>query len=94
MIDVTFTGATTANVLTDRQRHTPPQIEAIDGSEDLVTTTIGGNDAGYCQLLVAAGLPRLVRSLPLLGPILREQLDPAAPLPAATSRSGARWATR
>jgi lysophospholipase L1-like esterase len=78
LIDVTFSGATTANVLTDRQRHAPPQIEAIDGSEDLVTITIGGNDAGYLQLLFAAGLPRMLRSLPLLGPILRERRDPAA----------------
>jgi hypothetical protein len=40
--------------------------------------TIGGNDAGYVQLLFAAGLPRLARSLPLLGSRLRDQLDPAA----------------
>ena len=32
-------------MLTDRQRRAPPQIEAIDGSEHLVTITIGGNDA-------------------------------------------------
>jgi lysophospholipase L1-like esterase len=78
LVDVTFSGATTANILTDRQRSAPPQIEALDGSEDLVTITIGGNDAGYVPLLFAAGLPRLLRSVPLLGPVLREQLDPAA----------------
>jgi lysophospholipase L1-like esterase len=78
LVDVTFSGATTAHVLTDRQRKVPPQIEAIDGSEGLVTITIGGNDAGYIPLLYAAGLPRLLRSLPIVGPGLREQLDPAA----------------
>jgi lysophospholipase L1-like esterase len=78
LVDVTFSGATTAHVLTDRQRKARPQIEAIDGSEDLVTITIGGNDAGYVPLLYAAGLPRLLRSLPGVGPRLRNQLDPAA----------------
>ena len=32
-VDVTFSGATTAHVLTDRQRRVPPQIAALDGSE-------------------------------------------------------------
>jgi lysophospholipase L1-like esterase len=78
LVDVTFSGATTAHVLTDRQRTAPPQVEALDGSEDVVTVTIGGNDAGYVPMLYAAGLPRLLRSLPVLGPRLRDQLDPAA----------------
>jgi lysophospholipase L1-like esterase len=78
LVDVTYSGATTANVLTDPRHGAPPQVEALDGSEDLVTVTIGGNDAGYVQLLFAAGLPRIVRSLPLLGGVVREQLDPTA----------------
>jgi lysophospholipase L1-like esterase len=78
LVDVTYSGATTANVLTDSQHGAPPQIDALDGSEDLVTVTIGGNDVGYVQFLFAAGLPRLVRSLPLIGGLLREQLDPDA----------------
>ena len=78
LVDVTYSGATTANVLTDPQHGAPPQIDALDGSEDLVTVTIGGNDVGYVPLLFAAGLPRPMRSLPLLGGRLREQLDPAA----------------
>ena len=61
LVDVTYSGATTANVLTDPQHGAPPQIDALDGSEDLVTVTIGGNDVGYVPLLFAAGLPRLVR---------------------------------
>jgi lysophospholipase L1-like esterase len=44
----------------------------------LVSVTIGGNDAGYVPLLMAAGLPRIVRSLPLLGGVVREMLDPTA----------------
>jgi DNA-binding transcriptional LysR family regulator len=55
-VDVTFSGATTAHVLVDQQRGAPPQIAALDGSETLVTLTIGGNDVGYVPLLMAASL--------------------------------------
>lgn len=75
LVDVTYSGATTAHVLTDRQNGAPPQVDALDGSEELVTVTIAGNDAGYVPLLFAAGLPGFTRSLPLLGPVLRGQLD-------------------
>jgi lysophospholipase L1-like esterase len=78
LVDVTYSGATTANVLTDPQHGAPPQVEALDGSEDLVTVTIGGNDAGYVPSLMAAGLPRFVRSVPLLGSYVRGMLDPTA----------------
>jgi lysophospholipase L1-like esterase len=57
LVDVTYSGATTANVLTDRQHGSPPQAGVLDGSEVLVTVTIGGNDVGYAPLLTAAGLP-------------------------------------
>ena len=78
LVDVTFSGATTAHVLTERQRGAPPQLTAITGAEDLVTVTIGGNDAGYVPFLVAAGLPGWVRSVPVLGKAVRGQLDVAA----------------
>jgi lysophospholipase L1-like esterase len=71
LVDVTFSGATTANILNERQRSAPPQIEALDGSEDFVTITIGGNDVGYVPLLMGASLPTLVRKLPSI----RELLD-------------------
>jgi lysophospholipase L1-like esterase len=74
-VDVTFSGATTAHVLTDHQRGVPPQIAALDGSETLVTVTIGGNDVGYVPLLMAASLPRLVQRLPLLRTRISELLD-------------------
>jgi lysophospholipase L1-like esterase len=78
LVDVTYSGATTANVLTDRQHGSPPQASVLDGSEVLVTVTIGGNDVGYVPLLTAAGLPAVLRSAPLLGDRLRELLDPTA----------------
>ncbi|MGB3352351.1 MAG: SGNH/GDSL hydrolase family protein [Mycobacterium sp.] len=78
LVDVTYSGATTAHVLHEPQRSAPPQVDALDGSETLVTVTIGGNDVGYVPMLFAAGLPRPVRSIPFLGAKLRELLDPTA----------------
>ncbi len=75
LVDVTFSGATTAHVLADHQRGRPPQITALDGSEGLVTVTIGGNDVGYVPLLMAASLPSAARRLPLLGGLISELLD-------------------
>jgi lysophospholipase L1-like esterase len=75
LLDVTYSGATTAHVLTDRQNGAPPQVSALDGSESLVTITIGGNDVGYIPLLMAASLPWPARMVPLLGCRLRELLD-------------------
>lgn len=88
LVDVTYSGATTAHVLRDRQHGAPPQITALDGSEELVTVTIGGNDVGYVPLLFAATVPSGLRRLPLLGDKLRELLDPAA-REAALSQVGA-----
>jgi lysophospholipase L1-like esterase len=76
LVDVTYSGATTAHVLHERQNRTPPQVEALDGTEDLVTVTIGGNDIGYVPGLFAASLPRLARATPWLGSGLRDLLDP------------------
>lgn len=78
LVDVTFSGATTAHILADRQHAAPPQIAALDGSEDLVTITIGGNDVGYVPLLMAAALPRPIRRLPLLGTRIDELMDRGA----------------
>jgi lysophospholipase L1-like esterase len=78
LVDVTYSGATTANILTDPQHGAAPQADALDGAEELVTVTIGGNDVGYVPLLMASGLPRILRRVPVLGPVIREMLDPDA----------------
>ncbi|MGE2726479.1 SGNH/GDSL hydrolase family protein [Mycolicibacterium pulveris] len=78
LVDVTYSGATTANLLSTRQHGARPQTEVLDGSEDLVTVTIGGNDVGYVQLLFAAGLPRALRMVPVLGNAVRAKLDRSA----------------
>ena len=54
LTDVTYSGATTAHIVRERQNGAPPQVDALEGSEYLVTITIGGNDAGYVPLLFAA----------------------------------------
>lgn len=77
LVDVTYSGATTAHLLTDRQNGAPPQVTALDGSEDLVTVTIAGNDIAYVPGLYVATLPGAVRMLPLVGGRLRDVLDPA-----------------
>lgn len=74
LVDVTFSGATTANLLTERQRGAPPQLDALDGSETLVTITIGGNDVGYVPLLMAAALlPRAARLLTPVGTLFDQR---------------------
>lgn len=78
LVDVTYSGATTGNVLREPQHGAPPQISALTGSENLVTVTIGGNDVGYVPMLFAAALPPVARKLPLLGKALRARLDPHA----------------
>jgi lysophospholipase L1-like esterase len=77
LVDVTYSGATTAHLLTDRQNGAPPQVTALDGSEDLVTVTIAGNDIAYVPGLYVATLPGAVRLLPVVGGRLRDVLDPA-----------------
>ena len=76
LVDVTYSGATTSHVLTDRQNGTPPQVSALDGTERLVTISIGGNDIGYVPGLFAATTPALLRALPVVGGRLRDVLDP------------------
>jgi hypothetical protein len=78
LVDVTYSGATTAHVLRDRQFGAPPQVESLDGSETLVTVTIGGNDVGYVPLLTAACLPWPAQWVPLLGCRIRQLRDRSA----------------
>lgn len=73
--DVTFSGATTATILRDRQDGEPPQVEAVRASTRLVTITIGGNDVGYVTAIGAAGVSRLLRRMPVIGRPLRSALD-------------------
>jgi lysophospholipase L1-like esterase len=52
LTDVTCSGATTRDILTNRQFFQVPQIEAIIAETELVTITIGGNDVNYSRNLI------------------------------------------
>ncbi|MBC3192116.1 SGNH/GDSL hydrolase family protein [Pseudonocardia sp. C8] len=52
--DVSCSGATTEDMTAPQQVHlgpNPPQLDALDGSESLVTVTIGGNDIGFGEII-------------------------------------------
>jgi lysophospholipase L1-like esterase len=85
LVDVTFSGATTTHVLAERQRGAPPQICALDGSEELVTITIGGNDVGYVPLLMVSAL---LGSIARLSPASRRYRHPGMSDDADCRRAG------
>jgi lysophospholipase L1-like esterase len=76
--DVSRSGATTEHVLRKRQGRRRPQIAALDGSEELVTVTIAGNDVGMSLRTLIAGLPGWVRGLPVVRSRVAATFDPAA----------------
>lgn len=47
LTDVSCSGATTADILTDDQDGQSPQVDAVGSGTQLVTVTIGGNDIDY-----------------------------------------------
>jgi lysophospholipase L1-like esterase len=47
LVDVTCSGATTANVLDEPQGTHPPQIDAVTADTALVSITVGGNNIRY-----------------------------------------------
>jgi lysophospholipase L1-like esterase len=64
LTDVSFSGATIAQILGLEAGATPiPQLEAVTAETKLVTITGGGNDLGYIGYLVTASLPALVRTV-------------------------------
>ena len=56
LVDVSCSGATTANVLTTSQGTNPPQIDAVTSDTSLVTFTVGGNDIGYTATAFSCGM--------------------------------------
>ncbi|GAB3830908.1 GDSL-type esterase/lipase family protein [Kribbella italica] len=56
LVDVTYSGATTAHLLTDRQDDAAPQIDAVGPDTALVTVTAGGNDLEYIGAFIRGSL--------------------------------------
>jgi lysophospholipase L1-like esterase len=81
LVDVTCSGATTANIATTSQRtftgRMRPQIEAVAADTTLVTITAGGNDVAYIGALTKgsfrAAAARRLRVLP--GPLTARLRD-------------------
>lgn len=62
--DETFSGATTADLLTSARAGRPAQLDAVTPGTRLVTITAGGNDIGYLPTLTLGSLPGPLRLLP------------------------------
>jgi lysophospholipase L1-like esterase len=62
--DVTFSGATTGDILGPSAAGQPAQLDVVTPGTSLVTITAGGNDVGFVPRLTLASLPWPLRSLP------------------------------
>jgi lysophospholipase L1-like esterase len=76
--DVTYSGATTDDILRTSARGEPAQLEAVTPATRLVTLTAGGNDVGYLPRLTLASLPWPLRTLPKARAQIAGFGDPAA----------------
>jgi lysophospholipase L1-like esterase len=64
--DVTFSGATSSDILKPSAAGQPAQLDAVTPDTALVTITAGGNDVGFVPRLTLASLPWPLRALPHL----------------------------
>ena len=76
--DVTYSGATTGDLLRPSAAGQPAQLEAVTPDTRLVTMTAGGNDVGYLGRLTLASLPWPLRALPAVKARVAGFGDPAA----------------
>ena len=76
--DVTYSGATTGDILRPSARGQPAQLDAVTRATRLVTLTAGGNDVGYLPRLTLASLPWPLRMLPRARAQVAGFGDPAA----------------
>jgi lysophospholipase L1-like esterase len=66
LVDVTYSGATAAELVDGGSTGEPAQIEAVTEATGLVTVTCGGNDVGYLPRLTLSSFPRPLRALPTI----------------------------
>lgn len=64
LVDVSCSGAVTANLLDTSQAGQPPEVDAVTASTSLVTITIGGNDVNYLGDLFSASCIAAPERLP------------------------------
>jgi lysophospholipase L1-like esterase len=76
--DVTYSGATTNDIMRPSAARQPAQLDAVTPGTRLVTITAGGNDVGYLPRLTLASLPWPLRALPRVQARIAEYGDQAA----------------
>ena len=76
--DVTYSGATTDDILGPSARAQPAQLDAVTSATRLVTLTAGGNDVGYLPRITLASLPWPLGLLPRARAQVAGFGDPAA----------------
>ena len=76
--DVTYSGATTGDILRPSAAGQPAQLDAVTRDTRLVTITAGGNDVGFLPRLTLASLPGPLRALPQVKARVAKFGDPEA----------------
>jgi lysophospholipase L1-like esterase len=76
--DVSFSGATSADLLWPSGYGQPAQLDAVTPATRLVTLTVGGNDVGYVPRLMAASVAWPLRALPRFANLVAAFGDPDA----------------
>ena len=76
--DVTYSGATTSDILRPSANGQAAQLDAVTPATRLVTVTAGGNDVGYLPRLTLSSLPWPLRALPRVRAQVAGFGDPAA----------------
>jgi lysophospholipase L1-like esterase len=74
--DVTFSGATTRDILEETASGLPAQVDVVTGRTKLVTITCGGNDVGFAPRILLSSLPRAVRVIPSIRRRMDSFADP------------------
>jgi lysophospholipase L1-like esterase len=74
--DVSYSGATTSDILQPSPIGAAAQLDAVTPDTRLVTITVGGNDVGYLGRLTLASLPWPLRVLPSIKASITRSGDP------------------
>jgi lysophospholipase L1-like esterase len=85
LVDLTVSGATTANILDTPQQVAegtvfPPQVDGVPADADVVTITAGGNDLQFAGSMLYAAWSRLEPDSPIVS-MLEAMLPDGIPLP-------------
>jgi lysophospholipase L1-like esterase len=85
LVDLTVSGATTANILDTPQQVAPgvafpPQLDGVPADTDVVTITAGGNDLQFAKAMLYVAWQRMEPESPMVS-MLRSMLSEAIPAP-------------